>query len=263
MERFSPEVDALLGFLLFNWTVLQNQPTPGMALQNLMFTQSSQGNKPAPVGRKILLLRGIVDIGGRYLISRLRRMGLKHGWSEAAGGSLQRKTWSMLNWIDKLQRVSWLLNTLIFLKSGTYPTVLDRLLGMQLVNSKQLTAPRAINFQFMNRQILWDYFSGFLLFVAPLVDWNRIRMRIIQKLQQGRSSRIRRFRRNAEELPASTRPEPCAVCNNDPAQTPYITSCHHTFCYYCLRSACTKDVHFRCPKCGCTVDKSVPWISSI
>ncbi|CAM9900045.1 unnamed protein product, partial [Heterosigma akashiwo] len=37
MEQYKPEIDALLSFLLYWTTVLQNKPTPGMALQNLVY----------------------------------------------------------------------------------------------------------------------------------------------------------------------------------------------------------------------------------
>jgi len=35
--RYKPEVTALLDLILFRFTILHNQPTPGMRMQNLQY----------------------------------------------------------------------------------------------------------------------------------------------------------------------------------------------------------------------------------
>lgn len=39
-------------------------------------------------------------------------------------------------------------------------------------------------------------------------------------------------------------------------QTPYITSCKHVYCYYCLQTAVATDEEFLCAACGAKFDSS-------
>mmetsp|Transcript_22942 Transcript_22942/g.29956 ORF Transcript_22942/g.29956 Transcript_22942/m.29956 type:complete len:331 (-) Transcript_22942:196-1188(-) len=264
VEKFKPEVNALLSFLLYRWTIYLNKPTPGMSLQNLKYEQAdgtgaASVSGGAPVSGARLVARGLVDVLGRYCVARLRRVGLAQGWGEAPEGTMEQKTWQFLNYFEKFQRLAWLVNTLLFLRSGKYPTFLDRLLGMRMVYAQMSTSPRAINFQFMSRQLLWEYFANLLVFLAPLVDWDRIRQKLRSALQRQR----RLISQGRGPTPPTARnitnSISCVACNREPAQTPYIASCRHTFCYYCLRTGFSREEHYRCPVCGENIEFSHVW----
>lgn len=73
---FKPELNALLDALLFCFTVLVNEPTPGMRMQHLRFvdgtTPAGRGDAAASAARGTLprlgqrLLLGFLCIGGVY-----------------------------------------------------------------------------------------------------------------------------------------------------------------------------------------------------
>jgi hypothetical protein len=53
----------------------------------------------------------------------------------------------------------------------------------------------------------------------------------------------------------------CPICQSHPASTPYVASCGHIFCYYCLRSA--RMAHqlprlYQCPRCHATITSQSP-----
>lgn len=45
---------------------------------------------------------------------------------------------------------------------------------------------RHINFQFMNRQLLWEHFTQLALCVVPLVDWDGLRRQVSGLIRQRR-----------------------------------------------------------------------------
>ena len=60
-------------------------------------------------------------------------------------------------------------------------------------------------------------------------------------------------------------PSECVACGAAVAATPYVTDCTptpHTFCYYCLKTACMADDAYRCPRCGSNFTSSRPWSAS-
>jgi hypothetical protein len=48
---------------------------------------------------------------------------------------------------------------------------------------------RSINFQFLNRQLLWEHFTQLALCALPLVDWDALRRRVSGLIRQRRSNR--------------------------------------------------------------------------
>lgn len=56
--RWKPELSLLMDWLLFRFTVLRNQPTPGMRMQGLRYADGGSGKDPC------LLLGGGQGSGG-------------------------------------------------------------------------------------------------------------------------------------------------------------------------------------------------------
>ena len=92
--------------------------------------------------------------------------------------------------------MAFLLNLVAFFQQGRFPSLAERLVGMSMVNddvgagdgrrvegggsgggggANPIGAPfpsagRSINFQFMNRQLLWEGMSRFFLFVVSTLS---------------------------------------------------------------------------------------------
>ncbi|CAN0189463.1 unnamed protein product [Ectocarpus sp. 6 AP-2014] len=217
------------------------------------------------------LVHGLLSVGVQWGFARLRRHGLVHGWGGEDAGSARRVAWHVLGRLETLFRVAWMVNLLLFLKSGKYATPVDRLVRMRMVHDRADPGPRPINYQFLNRRLLWDHWAKMAYVVAPLINWGSVRRAV-----SGGAGRLRREARalgvfggssggagrvSARGLGADAAPAAeaaaaevvltaCAECGANPAKTPYVTGCGHVFCYYCARVACTVDPRYACPRCG-------------
>ena len=71
-------------------------------------------------------------------------------------------------------------NFVRFLGGGRYRSIVDRLLGMELVYIEP-RMNRQVVFDLINQQLVWHGFSEFLLFFLPLINLHKVR-RWIRKL---------------------------------------------------------------------------------
>ncbi len=75
--------------------------------------------------------------------------------------------------------------------SNSCRTILERFLQSRLVY-KRASMPKALNFEYLNRQLIWHELSELLLFLLPLINVNRIKALVMKSLpnvyQQGSSS---------------------------------------------------------------------------
>ena len=302
VDKYKPELKALLDFLLFRFTIFQNEPTPGMRMQNLRFVDghaigtsvssaASSVDAHAPrVSQRLLL--GFLCIAGQWGFARLRRHALVAGWADEVqhpqplishtsdaqargqgerssgtrgGGQWKRRAYRALTRAESLFRLAWLINFLVFLRVGSYPSLLQRLVGMRLVYGPSSGgAARNINFQFMNRQLLWEHFTQLALCVVPLVDWDGLRRQVSGLIRQRRAGAwAAGAGAGGGSIPGAGGPDgdmECVVCGEESAQTPYVTDCGHIYCYYCLKTACLQDDSFSCPRCGTFFATSRRWV---
>lgn len=112
---------------------------------------------------------------------------------------------------------------------------------------------RGITFDYLNRQMVWDRLTAFLLFIMPLVRWGS---------WWSKTAMLLRLRRTAgshtDGIQADSPADHCVVCGLLP-QMACTTNCGHVHCYYCLAQACGTDQHGRssrrvsqptCAECG-------------
>lgn len=89
----------------------------------------------------------------------------------------KRLLWLLLSSVESLFSLLKLLNLFHFLLGGSYRSVLDRLLGLSYVYKDRAVA-RWVSFDFLNRQLVWTVFTDFLLFLLPLVNLRKLRLRL-------------------------------------------------------------------------------------
>lgn len=85
---------------------------------------------------------------------------------------LQRFLWDLMESIEKI-------STLLF--SSRYRTLVDRVLGMRLVYT-QKSFGRNVSYEFLNRQLVWEAFTDFVLFLLPLIKPLRLQLRLSRLL---------------------------------------------------------------------------------
>jgi peroxin-2 len=226
---------------------------------------------------------GVLFVGGPWSIARLRRYGLQNGWSDAPQGSTRRTLWRFLGALERLHKLLWLLNLLLFLRGGRYPSPLDRLLRMRLVQgssnstdtttgavsgtaaaatgSRTADGARAINYGFLDRRLLLEHFTLAAAAAAPVLRAGiALQRRAVLALRRRAATRVPWLTAASSNTTASSGSSGgCCECGAQPPQQPYVTSCGHTFCYYCLKTACRESSEYVCPQCGDQFQSSARW----
>jgi len=171
------------------------------------------------------------------------------GWSGYPEGHKLKRLYKFIRFLDHSYRIATVINFLVFLVDGKYRSLLERLLRMRLIYIHPRVA-RQVNFEFMNQQLLWQGFAEFWMFMAPLVNFDRI-FRGIQGMFRVFTGPV------ADSVPG------CPVCHVDPILNPYKANCGHLFCYYCVRASRMSDTAFRCPRCYQRIVSETPYIATV
>ncbi|ETV91487.1 hypothetical protein, variant 1 [Aphanomyces invadans] len=239
MEKFQPEIDASVLAMLFIFSVGMKKPTPGMALQNLTYATSClTWRKTLP----LFLFSVVIPYGWK----RIHHLLLSQRWREDRTTEAEEKYQrflTVLHRISTIAAVCQLLNHAAFFKHGQYRTLAERVVGMKLQRNKRSLQPRAITFEYMNRQLVWDGLVDFGMFVLPLVNWSRL-WRAVKRVGYVTDSQ------------AGARATGCPICMTTQAKTPYRTSCGHVYCYFCLQSSVAGNPEFACVACGDVFESS-------
>lgn len=254
--------DLLLNVLVFYLTVVRNGSSYGLSLQNLKLADFSTGR--AILSNKRWLLLAVLI--GEYLFRRLQ----SHLYAIDDLTTGQRKYTSIIGKLKALVykhrtvllskandcfKILNLVNFLLFLVNGRYPTVVHRLLNVCLtpISGDLLRFNGdSVNYEFQNRQLVWNVMTEFLVFILPLLQLSKMKRmaaHLIKLSSRGDSSQERdKIVITAyTKLPLSQ----CAVCHEQedyltrmsgaktkaPTYTitnPYVTNCGHIYCYVCL-----------------------------
>ena len=191
-------------------------------------------------------------------------------------------------WID-IAEGTWglasLINLTIFFKNGIYTSLEDRVLSMRQVPLRG-GGSRMLNFDFQNRQLVFSELNDFAIYILPMLRVYST-MRASKRMGYRFTGRVKRLGRHIGLLSSKNKIqetvkndrddrddrddgveekktviEACSYCEQNPATTPYITSCGCTMCYYCLRTNIDPVVNDKgvvqgsCPSCGCIMTSS-------
>eukprot|EP01006_Ploeotia_vitrea_P049263 TRINITY_DN67324_c11_g7_i1.p1 TRINITY_DN67324_c11_g7~~TRINITY_DN67324_c11_g7_i1.p1 ORF type:complete len:270 (+),score=85.75 TRINITY_DN67324_c11_g7_i1:3-812(+) len=267
--------------LVFRYTVLRDEPTPGSALLNLRYRNELFVRKqPAHAAFSDAAFRlstaqkacyGAAFVALPWVWARWRAYMLANDWSSQPSSSWRYRVWGLTEQAEIAYRIVALVNFWLFLFHGRFRSVLERLLSMRLIYIQSRVA-RQVSFEFMNQQLVWHGFSEFLLFVIPLIDFGAIvrgmkRVLAIQAPEHHGHGDAGDSRRDmssmdpaAVESAAKARHSAaqCPICDNNPIIMPHITPCGHVYCYTCLRSHCMADPSFACRHCNRVVTSHRP-----
>ncbi|PFH52844.1 hypothetical protein AMATHDRAFT_139077 [Amanita thiersii Skay4041] len=181
-SRYEHELSLFMQLILYKMSVWNTGASYGAKLQDLHYVVAtpSEGVSSFPrLPRRILLLHCSLTVFIPYFHNRIRTYALSHSWSDAPSSDRRRKFWNFLITLESTHTLFGLINFIAFLWNGRHRTLVDRLLGMQLVPSRKLVR-RDVSYEFMNRQMVWHAFTEFLIFLLPLINARAIRRRILR-----------------------------------------------------------------------------------
>ncbi|KAI8576085.1 hypothetical protein K450DRAFT_193124 [Umbelopsis ramanniana AG] len=269
-EKFEPELVAILSFLLYKFSIYDSAASYGAQLQNLKYRNERLHKgalesfaKDAPITKTQKILYGLFMVGGQYTWSRLSRLMTTQGWGALDEDDTRKKVYNILQRAEKYWQALTLVNFLVFLFNGRFRTLIDRILQMRLVYAKK-SLNRQVSFEFLNRQLVWHAFTEFLLFLMPLINLEKLKLKVSRMLLP---KSYLASSQGYDQLPDHQ----CAVCHekstNDATGTgtgapigqmedltvhnPYVANCGHLYCYVCLKSKITLyEGEWACLRCG-------------
>ncbi|XP_062087523.1 peroxisome biogenesis protein 2 [Humulus lupulus] len=243
--QYEAELDAFLEFLIWRFSIWVDKPTPGISLMNLRYrderametrgkVRTGLEGPGLTVAQKLWYC--VATVGGQYIWARLQSFSAFRRWGDSEQRTLARRAWILIQRIEGFYKAASFGNLLIFLYTGKYRNLIERVLRARLVYGSP-NMNRAVSFEYMNRQLVWNEFSEMLLLLLPLLNSSSVKS-FLHPFSKDKSSS------SAED--DST----CPICQANPT-TPFIAlPCEHRYCYYCLRTRCAAVPSFRCLRCN-------------
>lgn len=178
------ELYLLLRLLLYKFSIYDRSASYGAMLQNLKYRNewvhrarhpgtATSTARDAPLSAIQLGLYPLFTIVLPYLYGKGKTYMSNHQYDQAPRESLPFVAYSLADHAQRLWNLVALINFALFLWDGKYRTVTDRVLGMRLTYANR-SLQRNVSFEFLNRQLVWNAFTEFLLFLLPLVKPQRV-----------------------------------------------------------------------------------------
>lgn len=237
INRFKPELKLFVRWLVWKYSVSESSSTFGQKMMELHYSSGAGG--PLKLHQRFGLF--FILVVAEWL---RERYDVLISFITNAGPSKIQK---LLDSITALLKGLSLLNFILFLLYGSYPSLKERLLGLTLSPSRP-QAMRQLSYDYMNREIIWHGFSEFIFYILPhfnlfaLRNWLR------------RSLKLKNI--NSDES-QDVNFEQCSFCEHTPT-LPHLSECGHLYCYYCLRANCLADANFPCSVCSKPVHQCTP-----
>jgi len=247
IEHLQPEVDALLRAFFWRLSVWVDGPTPGGRLQNVVHSRADATGaafRPLAFSQKASLF--FITVLAPWLTARLHS--LAQAFDRNGGNAQALAAWYLRRLEPRVQQAHGLcslLNLLVFLRFGVFSAIVNRLLGIRLVHIDP-SAKRQVALQYMNRVMMWNALSEFLITAMPQVNLVRLRQVLTRHLLP--KSMVRSMEVVAEKQ--------CGLCDSPNMTIPVRADCGHVFCYFCLASEKMEGSfggELKCPWCSATI----------
>ena len=244
--HLKPELKALVRALVWKYSIYASGRTFGQQMLALNYSLKEGHALPLASQHKYLLFVSMV------LVEWLQdRTDLLIQWIFPIRPSHLQK---ILNWVFTITNTLSLLNFIVFLLVGRFPTLKERILSLWMTPERPQML-RGMSYEYMNREILWHGFSEFIFFVLPQFNVFALRNWFRRELHSWTGKRA-----DHEAITLALKPADfasCAFCEQSPTM-PLVTKCGHVYCYYCLRANCLADNSFPCNVCHSPVKESLP-----
>ncbi|XP_025989161.1 peroxisome biogenesis factor 2 isoform X2 [Solenopsis invicta] len=224
IDKWQPEVDAILKFFIWKFSLHRGSSTFGQRLLNLHYCNINQ---------KKAVLYLILSILPQYLKNKLTNENLSER------GVVAHILKSLVDWTTNAITLLELVNLLFFLHRGVQPRVIEFLLGL---SSQSITThrPRIIGYSYMTRELLWHGLMELFTIGIPMINFHYLKHTMMRLWRRAEPS--------CRLFPVMNAATKCAYCYEDPI-LPSHAGCEHLFCYYCLQAHFTAMSVFQCPTC--------------
>ncbi|XP_042874394.1 peroxisome biogenesis factor 2-like [Penaeus japonicus] len=157
LTRLEPEIDAVLRYLLLKFTVQKARSSIGQQLLQIKYEDSVSLRR----------LRNYVHllVFGRWIKQRAGDLAARF----FKNGNARVFASQCVNMMEILYKTAELLNLLVFLHEGIYPSVVERVFRMKPVSSN-IRNVRTISYVYFTRELMWHGFAELLAFVLPLIN---------------------------------------------------------------------------------------------
>ncbi|CAL4091750.1 unnamed protein product, partial [Meganyctiphanes norvegica] len=231
LTKFEPEIDAILRYTILRYTVERTKSSVGQQLLQIKYKDN--------ISISHLKTYVLTLVFGRWFMQRAGDATLQVSGSQ----EVKDKFTKFLSAAELLYKILHVVNLLVFLREGKYPSLLERLFNLRQVSADPGKS-RKLSYFYFTRELLWHGFAELLGFILPLIN--------VQKFH----AIVRKFLPNSSESPDDNDVEvkfgiktTCAICNNSPV-LPHNFGCKHLVCYYCIYSGYAAEPAFKCPLCG-------------
>ncbi|KAM0734985.1 Peroxisome biogenesis factor 2 [Formica fusca] len=226
IDKWQAEIDVLLKFLIWKFSLQRGSSTFGQQLLNLQY---------ANINQKKAVLYLILSVLPQYLKDKLGN----ENFSDR--GVLAQCLKSFVDCTSNAVSFLELINLLYFLHRGVQPRVIEFLLNL---SSQSITThrPRTIGYSYMTRELLWHGLMELFTIGIPMINFHYLKHAVTRFWQQTELQ----VRRSFPVMDAATK---CAYCEENPI-LPSHAGCTHVFCYYCLQAHFTAMNVFHCPSCN-------------
>ncbi|XP_071571129.1 peroxisome biogenesis factor 2 [Temnothorax nylanderi] len=224
IDKWQAEVDAVLKFFIWKFSLQRGSSTFGQRLLNLHYANISH--------RKAVLYL-ILNVLPQYLKDKLAHENLSER------GAFAQVLKSLVDWTTSAINLLELVNLLFFLHRGVQPRVIEFLLGL---SSRSITThrPRIIGYSYMTRELLWHGLMELFTIGIPMINFHYLKHAAMRLWRRPEPS--------SGLFPVMNATTKCAYCYEDPI-LPSHAGCEHLFCYYCLQAHFTAMSAFHCPTC--------------
>lgn len=231
IARIKPELRAFVRVLIWTWSVRKTGSTFGQTMMQLKYSQTAEGDHALVLWHKWLLLGATVC--GEWLFDRLEDiLPTFLSWTTV-------RSETVLLYFNSVQQMANLLNFCLFLLKGEFPTLKERFFFLYM-RPKGRQMLRKLNYEYMNREIIWYGFGEFLFFVLPHLNLFAVKNWLNRLVPPGS---------DRHHVPPSANERTCAVCKALPVM-PHTSNCGHTYCYYCIAANVAADSQYPCGICG-------------
>lgn len=244
--QYEAELDAFLEFLIWRFSIWVDKPTPGNGLMNLRYRDERStpfkgkevrtGLEGPGLSVSQKLWYCLFTVGGQYFWARLQSFSAFRRWGDTEQSPLFHRIWIIIQKLEGFFKAASFSNLLLFLYTGRYRTIIERALKARLVYGSP-NMNRAVSFEYMNRQLVWNEFSEMLLLLLPLLNSASVKKLLLPFSKD----------ESADSADDSTT---CPICQSI-QNIPFIAlPCKHRYCYYCLRTRCAASSSYRCARCN-------------
>lgn len=185
-KRYEAEIHMMLRLILYKFSIYDNSASYGAMLQNLKYRNEwahaahvPSTARDASLTRTQLALYPLCTIIAPYAFAKTRTYMSERQYDQAPRESAAFVAYALVQHWQRLWNLASLINFGWFLWNGKYRTITDRLLGMRLIYANR-ALHRHVSFEFLNRQLVWNALTEFLLFMLPLIRPQRALRRIAQ-----------------------------------------------------------------------------------